>query len=242
MRITRHGTYVTQLTRLPRVFPVNCYLVRDGDGFTLIDTALPGSDTAIRAAARREGLPIRRIVLTHAHMDHVGSLDALHESLPEADVLISERDARMLAGDMRLDPGESPAKLRGSWKVCATRPTGFLRHGDRVGSLQVVASPGHTPGHMSLFDTRDGTLIAGDAFQTRAGVAVSGTIRPLFPFVALGTWSKPASLDSAIVLHDLQPRRLATGHGNVLEAPLPAIEHAIAVAQRALGRQVEYGR
>ncbi len=242
MRITTHGTYLTQLTRLPRVFPVNCYLVREDDGFTLIDAALPGSAPAIRAAARKHGLPIRRIVLTHAHMDHVGSLDALHEGLPEAEVLISERDSRMLAGDLRLDPGESPAKLRGSWKTCTTRPTAFLKHGDRIGSLQVLAAPGHTPGHMAFFDPRDGTLIAGDAFQTRAGVAVSGTMRPLFPFPAMATWSKPIALDSAIALRALQPKRLAIGHGEVLETPLPAIDRAIAVAERALGRMVQHGR
>ena len=102
MRVTSHGNYLTQLTRLPHVFPVNCYLVREGDGLTLIDAALPGSAPAILAAARKHGLPIKRIVLTHAHMDHVGSLDALHEALPDAEVLISERDARMLAGDKSL--------------------------------------------------------------------------------------------------------------------------------------------
>jgi glyoxylase-like metal-dependent hydrolase (beta-lactamase superfamily II) len=242
MRITTHGAYLTQLTRLPHVFPVNCYLVREDDGFTLVDAALPGSAPAIRAAARKHGLPIRRIVLTHAHLDHVGALDVLHEGLPEAEVLISERDARMLAGDRRLDPGESPAKLRGSWKTCSTAPTGFLHHGDRIGSLQVVAAPGHTPGHMALFDTRDGTLIAGDAFQTRAGVAVSGTIRPLFPFPAMGTWSKITSLESAIALRNLAPARLATGHGEVREAPLPAIDRAIATAQRGQRKEAQYGR
>jgi glyoxylase-like metal-dependent hydrolase (beta-lactamase superfamily II) len=242
MRITTHGTYLTQLTRLPHVFPVNCYFVRETDGLTLIDAALPGSAPAIRSAARRIGLPIRRIVLTHAHMDHVGSLDALHEGLPEAEVLISERDARMLAGDMRMDPGESPAKLAGSWKTCVTRPTAFLRHGDRVGSLQVVASPGHTPGHMALFDPRDGSLIAGDAFQTRAGIAVAGVVRPLFPFPAMGTWSRSVALESALALRDLQPKRLAVGHGTVLEAPLPAMEGAIAAAQRGAGKQVHHGR
>lgn len=241
MRVTTHGAYLTQLTRLPRVFPVNCYLVKESDSLTLIDAALPGSTAGILAAASKLGLPITRIVLTHAHMDHVGSLDAVHAALPEAEVLISERDARFLAGDRRLDPGEQPGKARGSWKTCATRPTGYLCGGTRVGSLLAVPTPGHTPGHMALLDTRDGTLIAGDAFQTRAGIAVSGTLRPLFPFVAMATWSKTRALESALGLRDLKPARLAVGHGEVLEAPATAIDHAIAEAHRRLGSQVRRG-
>jgi glyoxylase-like metal-dependent hydrolase (beta-lactamase superfamily II) len=223
-----------QLTRFPRMFPVNCYLVREDDGLTLVDAALPGSANAILDAARRLGLPIRRIVLTHAHGDHIGALDALHRLLPEAEVLASARDARFLAGDMRLDAGEPQTKLRGAYQTVATTPTHLLVDGDRVGSLQVVSTPGHTPGHIALFDQRDGALIAGDAFQTRAGVAVSGTLRPLFPFPAMATWNRPLALASARRLRALDPERLAVGHGEVLERPLEAMERAIDVAARAV--------
>lgn len=242
MRITRHGDSLIQLTRFPRVFPVNCYLVREDDGFTLIDAALPRSAQAILAAARELGAPVVRIALTHAHGDHVGSLDELHRALPDAEVLMSARDARFLAGDMSLDPQEPGAKLRGQYVTRATRPTRPLAHGDRVGSLEVIASPGHTPGHIAFFDTRDGTLIAGDAFQTRGGVAVAGTLRPLFPFPALATWHKPTALVSARALRALAPTRLAVGHGAVLADPLPAMDRAIAVAGRARGTAWRLGR
>lgn len=237
MRITSHGQYLTQLTRLPRVFPVNCYLVQEDDGLTLVDTGLGGSAPAIIAAAAQLGRPIRRIVLTHAHSDHIGSLDALHALLPDAAVLISARDARFLAGDNRLDPGEGSPKLRGSFSRCTTTPTRLLAPGDRVGSLEAVASPGHTPGHLAFLDTRDGTLIAGDAFQTRGGIAVAGVVRPLFPFPAMGTWDKAIALASAHALRDRHPNRLAVGHGLVLERPLAAMDHAIAAAERAVARR-----
>jgi glyoxylase-like metal-dependent hydrolase (beta-lactamase superfamily II) len=241
MRVTTHGQYLIQLTRLPRLFPVNCYLVREDDGLTLIDTGLPGSAGAILAAAQKEGLAIRRIVLTHAHGDHIGSLDALRQQLPEAEVLISARDARFLSGDMSLDPSEPQLKLRGSYQTVKTRPSRLLHEGDQVGSLQVISTPGHTPGHIALFDPRDGSLIAGDAFQTRAGVAVSGTIRLLFPFPALATWSRPLALASARQLRALQPSRLAVGHGEVLEQPLAEMDQAIAVTARQLGELQPYG-
>jgi glyoxylase-like metal-dependent hydrolase (beta-lactamase superfamily II) len=241
MRITHYGSSLIQLTRFPRVFPVNCYLVREDDGLTLIDCALPGSAAAILAAARTLGRPIRRIVLTHAHMDHLGSLDALHQLLPEAEVLVSARDARFLAGDMRLDRDEPQTKLRGAYQTIVTKPSHLLEDNDRVGSLQVISTPGHTPGHIALFDVRDGTLIAGDAFQTRAGVAVSGTLRPLFPFPAMATWNRPLALISARRLRSMVPTRLAVGHGEVLEQPLAAMDGAIAVAARALGEVQPHG-
>jgi glyoxylase-like metal-dependent hydrolase (beta-lactamase superfamily II) len=241
MRITTHGRYLVQLTRFPRMFPVNCYLVREDDGLTLIDASLPNSAPAILDAARGLGMPIRRIVLTHAHMDHIGSADALRQLLPEAELLVSARDARFLAGDMSLDTGEPQDKLRGAYQTITTRPSRLLADGDRVGSLQVISSPGHTPGHIALFDTRDGTLIAGDAFQTRAGMAVSGTLRLLFPFPALATWHRPTALASARRLRVLEPTRLAVGHGEVLEHPLEAIDGAIAVAAQALGEIQPHG-
>jgi glyoxylase-like metal-dependent hydrolase (beta-lactamase superfamily II) len=241
LRITTHGQYLTQLARLPRLFPMNCYLVREDDGLTLIDTTIGGAAKAIVKAAQGLGAPIRRIVLSHAHADHVGSLDALHALLPEAEVLISARDARLLAGDMSLDRDEPQDKLRGSFAKVKTRPTRTLSDGERVGSLQVIATPGHTPGHIALLDTRDGSLIAGDAFQTRGGVAVSGTLRPLFPFPALATWHRPSALESARRLRALNPARLAVGHGEILEQPLEELDRAIDAAASGLAKGQAHG-
>jgi glyoxylase-like metal-dependent hydrolase (beta-lactamase superfamily II) len=106
-----------------------------------------------------------------------------------------------------------------------------LKPGDRVGSLEVVASPGHTPGHLAFLDSRDRSLIAGDAYQTRGGIAVSGVIRPLFPFPAMATWHKPTALASGQALSKLQPTRLAVGHGDVLEEPTAAMASAIEAAR-----------
>jgi glyoxylase-like metal-dependent hydrolase (beta-lactamase superfamily II) len=224
---SRHGDHLHQLTRLRSV---NCFLVAEDDGFTLVDTNVPGSTRDILKAAAAAGGEIRRIAVTHAHQDHVGSLAALHEQLPGAELLVPERDLRFLRGDKSLDAGEPEAKLRGAYPKVDVEPTRVLSAGDRVGSLEAVASPGHTPGHLAFLDTRDRTLIAGDAFQTLGGIAVAGTIRPLFPLPAFGTWHKPTAIESARRLRELQPSRLAVGHGRVLESPIGAMDRAIADA------------
>lgn len=235
MKATASSNYLYKLTHLGAI---NCYLVREDDGFTLIDTAWPSSQAqAIIQEANKLGLPIVRIVLTHAHIDHVGSLDALHDALPNAQVAISERDARFLSGDQSLDPSEPQEHLRGSYTVCQTKPALLLHEGDRIGSLEVIATPGHTPGQLAFLDTRDRAVIVGDAFQTLGGVAVGGTVELLFPLPALATWHKGLALESARKLLALQPSLLAVGHGRVIINPVAEMERAIRVMEQSLAKE-----
>ena len=107
MKVTTHGAHLLKLTRIGAV---NCYLVREEDGLTLVDTGIGGSAEQILAAAADAGAPIVRIALTHAHGDHVGSVDALHAELPDAEVSISARDARFLRGDKSSTPASRRAR------------------------------------------------------------------------------------------------------------------------------------
>jgi glyoxylase-like metal-dependent hydrolase (beta-lactamase superfamily II) len=214
-------------TRVSRFGIVNAFLVQEDDGLTLIDTAIGGSAKAILAQAADLDAPIVRILLTHAHGDHIGSLDALAAELPEAEVLISARDAILLAGDKTLQPGEN-GKLKGSFPGAKTKPTRTVEGGDTVGSLEVIATPGHTPGHLAFLDSRDRTLYCGDVFSTLFGVYTTARANPLFPLPTMATWNRELELESAIELRTHEPAALAPGHGPVNIDALEQMDDAIA--------------
>jgi glyoxylase-like metal-dependent hydrolase (beta-lactamase superfamily II) len=217
-------------SRVSRFGMVNCYLVEEEDGLTLIDTMLPGSAKGILASADEHGKPIVRILLTHAHQDHVSSVDALHEALPEAEVIIGERERRLLDKDKSLDPGEPVDKVRGGYPGTKTKPTRTLQPGDTVGSLEAIAAPGHTPGHLAYVDRRDGTMFCGDAYSTLGGVSTCAKVNWRFPLPYFATWHRPTALETARALRALEPQRLAPGHGNVIDSPATAMDAAIAKA------------
>jgi glyoxylase-like metal-dependent hydrolase (beta-lactamase superfamily II) len=225
MRISRLNDHLFQLTRFGAI---NAYLVREDDGFTLVDTTLGGGADDLITAATEAGGEIKRIALTHGHLDHAGSLDTLKERLgSNIEVSMGELDARILAGEKIIK-----GKLPGSWPRVKTVPDTRLTGGETIGSLEVVPTPGHTPGHVAFRDTRDGTVIAGDVFTSFGGVAVSNHFYFRFPFAAMATWDKAKDLESARAIRALNPSLLVVGHGPATRSPAAAIDSAIGRAQR----------
>jgi glyoxylase-like metal-dependent hydrolase (beta-lactamase superfamily II) len=219
----------SNLTQLTKFGFMNAYLVREDDGLTLVDTTMNAAADLI-AAAQQLDLPIRRIALTHGHGDHAGSVDGLREQLgSEVPLLMTETDARILAGE----PVQFSDKKRGSWKELKTKPDVLLSPGDRVGSLEVVACPGHTPGHVAFLDTRDGSLIGGDVFHSIGGLYVPSRPAPLrFPLVWMGTCDRDQVVEAAVALRALNPELLVLGHGDAVTSPQNAMDAAIARARR----------
>lgn len=192
--------HVTQLT-LWRM--VNAFLVVEDDGVTLIDTTMKqGTAGIVKAAGGR----LTRIALTHNHSDHIGAVDTLKAELGDSvQVLWPEGDT----------------------VNTQTRPDTFLKEGDRIGSLEVVASPGHSPGHIAFLDVRDRTLFAGDVYSTAGGVRVTNKVNPLFPLVGMATEDRDLDLDSARKLAALDPALLAVGHGKSIREPKAAMDAAL---------------
>lgn len=220
---------IVQLTRLGLV---NCFLIRETDGLTLVDTMIPGSAGVIFTAASALNRPLRRVLLTHLHTDHAGSLNVLANRLIGIEIALGRRESRFLARDFHCEPDEPQTRVRGTFPRIEAVPSALLANGEIYGSLLVLATPGHTPGHLSFFDTRSGTLIAGDALTGVGGVRVAGDAPARFPLPNFGTWHKPTAIESARKLAQLEPKKIVFGHGRpVLENATQAIKEAIRRAE-----------
>jgi glyoxylase-like metal-dependent hydrolase (beta-lactamase superfamily II) len=137
---------------------------------------------------------VRHVVLTHKHPDHAGSISDVLDEAGSATGYIGAADASEVGAQLSV-----------------------LADGDDVFGLQVLATPGHTAGHLSVFDEATGVLVAGDALTNEGGLAGSN---PLF------TEDSAAAAASVRKMAELAPRTILVGHGD------PVVDDAAAELER----------
>ena len=204
------------------------YLWRDDDGLTLVDTSVPGTGPLIAAAVRRVGGEVRRIVLTHFHVDHAG---AAPEVLEWADpqVCAHRLDAPIIRGEV---PGPRPvlrdwerplfAQVAGEGPVHAPVPVRVDRELDDgeildIGAgARVVGAPGHTDGTIVLHFPAERILLSGDAIERTPD---GQTIAPVFNL------DSAKAAESVRALSKLDFDVLCPAHGE------PLAEHADATVR-----------
>ena len=148
---------------------INTLLLENDDGWTLVDTGLVSSVKRIQAALAFLGAgpeDLKRIFLTHQHDDHVGGLRGLTGWAPEAEVGASEHEAAVISGRLPRDLPGNPVfrALTRNAKSPGVTVGKTLRDGDLVSGFRVIATPGHSPGHVSLLRDEEGLLFTADAF------------------------------------------------------------------------------
>jgi glyoxylase-like metal-dependent hydrolase (beta-lactamase superfamily II) len=216
---------------------VNIYMVanrRDaGKGWVLVDTGLKGSAKKIISMAESlfgYGTRPQAIILTHGHSDHVGSLKELlkywnvpvyahilekpyltgRSSYPPVDPTVGGGLMSLLSVFFSVEPINIERNLR------------VIDMHDGVPELpewRILHTPGHSPGHISLFFPLNTTLIAGDAITTtrsESAISVLSYLKELSGPPKYITTDWPAAADSLRKLASLEPRIVATGHGPVI--------------------------
>jgi glyoxylase-like metal-dependent hydrolase (beta-lactamase superfamily II) len=163
------GIYSVEGLRIGRV-----YVITGSNGVTLIDTSLPGAQRTIEKELQTIGYrlsDVKRILITHAHHDHIGSLAALKEATGALVYAHHRYESAVIRGEK---PNVRPP-LRGFSRILSfmlvekrtpTQVDREFQEGDRLDEilpgLEVVDTPGHSPGHCCFWQPEQRLLFGGD--------------------------------------------------------------------------------
>ncbi|MBB3129923.1 glyoxylase-like metal-dependent hydrolase (beta-lactamase superfamily II) [Paenibacillus rhizosphaerae] len=218
-------------------------LVWDGQDAVLMDTGTPGQWGRIRTEMERLGVPaerLRAIVLTHQDIDHIGSLpEILREAGASINVYAHPLEKPYIEGErplMKATMEHMAWQLEGLPEgerrrivsfLIANLPKGRVDHTledgqvlPYCGGIEVIYTPGHTPGHLSLYLQRSQTLVAGDSMFSVNG-KLMGAHRPSTPDMDTAVRSLQRYLDYGI-------ESVICYHGGLVRGPIRAQLEALA--------------
>ena len=165
-------------------------VIKDGSNLTLIDTGYPKQIEYIKSALEKDGLDInniKTIILTHQDIDHIGNVKDILNLVPDIEIISYNEEADYINGnktsakvetlEKNLDKmDENCKKLYHFFKTFfennKINVDKVVKNGDVISKgedMQVIATPGHTPGHMCLYIEKYKLLIAGDLLCLKDG-------------------------------------------------------------------------
>jgi glyoxylase-like metal-dependent hydrolase (beta-lactamase superfamily II) len=201
----------------------NPYLLVDTDGLTVIDAGLPRSERKILAyvaSLGKRAQDVKRIIITHADFDHIGGLAALqrasgartYASQIEADAIAMGRSSREIKATGFSLRRVLFSLLRPFMKLTPFQVDEIVAEGQTLpvlGGLRVIETPGHTPGHISLFAPVVGVLFCGDSM-----VSDDHGLHGSRPGI---TWDETRARESERKQAALGARIVCSGHGPVVK-------------------------
>jgi glyoxylase-like metal-dependent hydrolase (beta-lactamase superfamily II) len=251
--MSNSGFLAQDVVRIP-VGIVNAYIIGYAREWILVDSGTPGSAQKIIKSAEehmgKDSAP-KAIVLTHGHFDHAGSAREL-ASHWGVHVYVHHREKPFVNGNSKYPPADPTVGGFMAQVIRFVPNVGldlqpWLRElsDSRLPWLeewQVVETPGHTPGHISLFRENDGTLLAGDALTTLNQDNILGALRQSRELCGPPAYFTPDWRQARSSLHKLaalNPRIVAAGHGKPISGDETA-QQLLDLARNFSGP--EYGR
>lgn len=202
---------VFQIPLMPRN-SINCYIIEG----VLIDSGIRSSYTTVKKALRK--IPVDQHILTHAHADHQGCSDQICAEFGIPLLCHPDEIFRTETGMVTTDYPNSQhwvAKLQQKyWAGQGHKVDRTVVENDKIGNFQVIETPGHSAGHISLFRERDGVLIIGDA-ATNMNLLTTATGLRLPP--SIFTSDQQRNIRSLQKLAKLNPSVICFGHGPVMQ-------------------------
>ena len=220
--------------RLKDIF-VNLYILEDHDatGFVMVDTGLKSSAAKVRTLITEvfgKSVKPRAIIMTHGHFDHRGSLIELAEEW-NVPVYCHHKEKPYLTGLASYPPadpsvgGGAMALLSFAYPKGPINAEEYIKEIPENGIIEElqdwkwIHTPGHTPGHISLFREKDGVLIAGDAFVTTMQESLLAVISQKKSLNGPPKYFTPdwgSAANSVKTLAALEPNVITTGHGHAM--------------------------
>ncbi len=197
------------------LIPIHVWIVADEEGLTLVDAGIPMMAKGIMKYMNQlEAGPLRRILLTHGHSDHVGALKSI---LSETNVPIYAHEIEIpyMEGDL-IYPRRKKAEhnvAKGIVQSLQEDEQGGLKS---IAGLTPYLTPGHSPGHVVYYHEQDQVLLAGDLFTSKKG--------KLHQPMSMFTADMAEAVRSSSIIEKLKPKQLEVCHGNPVLHPADQLE------------------
>ncbi|NOU96419.1 MBL fold metallo-hydrolase [Paenibacillus sp. LMG 31456] len=185
------------------VIPISVWIVKSDRGLTLVDAGIPWMARGVLKQMKALNLPLERIVLTHGHSDHTGSIKKILD-VHQVPVYAHELELPYMEGELPY-PGRKKAQM--SVEPGIAQPLDM----QSIGGLVPYLTPGHSPGHVAFYHEQDQVLLAGDLFTSKRG--------QLQQPMAMFTADMEQAVGSGAIVAQLKPKLVSICHGGEVQLP-----------------------
>lgn len=202
MKIRKLSPHITKLETWA-IFKMSAWLVQCDDGVYIVDTGMSHMGKRILQEAEKLG-EVKAILLTHGHSDHIGGVQPI----------LAQKDIPVYAHSLEHVHIEGKEPFPGRKAREKLLPEGIIQPlpTDEQGQLFAIQdlvpyhTPGHSPGHVVYYHTKDDVLISGDLFTSKKGRLQ----KPMKMFTA----NMAEAVRSGSIVRELQPALVSIAHSN----------------------------